>query len=89
MQKPPDTSKVLMVLWEDANSPKFSGWVSPDHVHTATVLIVSVGFKLAEDDKSLTLVSSIAEPDECTGVSGAITIPKVNIKKRTLLKGPK
>jgi predicted RecA/RadA family phage recombinase len=81
--------KLVLVEWEDANSPFTGGWVAPAEVNTDTITIHSCGYVLYDDGITIVLASSVAPDDVEGAVSGVITIPYVNVTWIKELKGRK
>jgi hypothetical protein len=73
--------KIVLVEWED--SAMSAHWQDKEcFKDKETARATSVGFRITEDDKKLTIIQSIGEAE----YQGAITIPKGCIKRIRQLK---
>ena len=80
-KKPKARHDVILVEWFDAHDGPLA-WVHTEEYEVEETLVQSVGFKVHEDDKYLTLATS---DDGNKYIGGGIVIPKVNIVKKTKL----
>jgi len=80
MKKP----KMVYLEWVDSASSR-AGWISPDRLDYTKLMCATAGFVLREDKESITVVGSYGI-DEYGNVHSDITIPKIAIKKRRVLK---
>lgn len=79
--------KLIYLEWHDSSSLGGSVWHHGDDVKRCSLTkCYSIGWILAENDKLITLVSSIAETGGEPDYSRDITIPKACVTKRRRLK---
>lgn len=80
--------RLVMLEWVDSHSPEGGVWVDAEEVSTGLMVMQSVGFIHSECEQSITIVSHTSIDDQCTQVSGAMTIPKCAITRQVELKPP-
>lgn len=77
--------QILLIDWVDSHS--CYGWLNEDEIHNADMLCQSIGFLIKEDKKNITLALSRALNENYKPYGDTITIPKVTIRKRSIIKG--
>jgi len=73
--------KLALIYWEDAISPSY-GWTDINELDNSLAECVSVGFVIEENDKTITIVSSLTGDKEITEVDGTLILNKTWIKRR-------
>lgn len=79
--------KLTLIYWEDAISPTY-GWTDINEVDSTLAECVSVGFVIKENNKTITIVSSLTGDKENTEVDGTLVLNKTWIKRREDLAIP-
>ena len=82
--------EIRLVVWEDSVSHGPDTWVGISDIRKEladprTLLHRTAGFVIAEDDRSITIASSVSDSEEWA--SGTITIPKCAIIRGRGLNG--
>lgn len=71
---------IVMVEWTDSSSYDVSRWRSIDEMIHKALDMVSIGFLLHEDDKSITVAAHLVPDSEHEQACGEIMIPRIAIK---------
>ena len=73
--------KIVYVKWEDSHVS--GAWVDREDVATWSLTIDTVGYLFAEDNRTISIASSVSKNGNFSGV---IKIPRSCIRKMKMLK---
>tara|TARA_X000001382_G_scaffold118925_1_gene99403 strand:- start:446 stop:739 length:294 start_codon:yes stop_codon:yes gene_type:complete len=80
--------RLVIINWEDAISPTH-GWTSVDEVKSQLADCISIGVVIAEDSKTITIVSHMSGDESSTDIDGSLVLDKTWIKNIKRLPIPR
>ena len=80
--------KLVMINWEDAISPTH-GWTDIKDLRSQLADCISIGIVIAEDDKTITIVSHLSGDSSQTDIDGSLILDKSWIKDMVRIPVPR
>ena len=80
--------KLVMINWEDAISPTH-GWTDLKELPSKLADCISIGIIVADDDKTITIVSHLSGDNSQTDIDGSLVLDKSWIKDMVRIPIPR
>ena len=80
--------RLVMINWKDAISPTH-GWTDVKDLRSQLADCISIGIVVAEDDKSITIVSHLSGDNNQTDIDGSLVLDKTWIKEINRINVPR